>query len=214
MRPGTIYKYETACLPYNLPMLRNASRREFLRRTVLASSPLTFGGCSVQNAVIPQDSHQRFWAERLTGLERRRGQLIDPAVRNQLTNSPLNRLIRYRVSISDFFTMPERSAELLRGTLDLLIMRTLNLRSMHGSAIADRIAQVTNGTFQVKPGSLFPALHRIEQEGWIQGDWVTSAEGRRVRSYSLTRSGHRRMADEKKNWARIVHAMDQVLDSA
>ena len=79
--------------------------------------------------------------------------------------------------------MAERSAELLKGTLDLLIMRTLNLRAMHGSAIADRIAQVTNGTFQVKAGSLFPALHRMEQEGWTQGDWVESAEGRRVRSY-------------------------------
>ena len=110
--------------------------------------------------------------------------------------------------------MTERSAELLKGTLDLLIMRTLNLRAMHGSAIADRIAQVTNGTFQVKAGSLFPALHRMEQEGWIQGDWVESAEGRRVRSYSLTRSGRRQLAVEKENWTRIVQAMGQVLESA
>lgn len=110
--------------------------------------------------------------------------------------------------------MPERSAELLKGTLDLLILRTLNLRPMHGSAIADRIAQVTNGTFQVKAGSLFPALHRLEQEGWIQGGWVESAEGRRVRSYTLTRSGHRQLADEKENWTRIVEAMKQVLESA
>jgi PadR family transcriptional regulator len=110
--------------------------------------------------------------------------------------------------------MSERSAELLKGTLDLLIMRTLNLRAMHGSAIADRIAQVTNGTFQVKAGSLFPALHRMEQEGWIQGDWVESAEGRRVRSYTLTRSGRRQLAAVKGNWARIVQAMNQVLESA
>ncbi len=110
--------------------------------------------------------------------------------------------------------MPERSAELLKGTLDLLIMRTLNLRAMHGSAIADRIAQVTNGTFQVKAGSLFPALHRLEQEGWIQGDWVESAEGRRVRSYALTRSGRRQLAAEKEDWIRIVQAMNQVLESA
>ena len=109
--------------------------------------------------------------------------------------------------------MAERSAELLKGTLDLLIMRTLNVRAMHGSAIADRIAQVTNGTFQVKAGSLFPALHRMEQEGWIQGDWVESAEGRRVRSYTLTRSGHRQLAAEKENWTRIVQAMNQVLES-
>jgi transcriptional regulator len=110
--------------------------------------------------------------------------------------------------------MAERSAELLKGTLDLLIMRTLNVRAMHGSAIADRIAQVTNGTFQVKAGSLFPALHRMEQEGWIQGDWVESAEGRRVRSYTLTRSGRRQLAGEKENWTRIVQAMNQVLESA
>ncbi|HEX3877783.1 MAG TPA: PadR family transcriptional regulator [Bryobacteraceae bacterium] len=110
--------------------------------------------------------------------------------------------------------MPERSAELLKGTLDLLIMRTLNLRPMHGSAIADRIAAVTNGSFQVKAGSLFPALHRMEQEGWIEGNWVESAEGRRVRSYTLTRSGRRQLAAEKENWTRTVQAMNQVLESA
>ena len=110
--------------------------------------------------------------------------------------------------------MAERSAELLKGTLDLLIMRILSLRAMHGSAIADRVAQITNGTFQVKAGSLFPALHRMEQEGWIQGEWVESAEGRRVRSYTLTRSGRRQLAAEQQNWTRIVQAMNQVLESA
>ena len=110
--------------------------------------------------------------------------------------------------------MAERSTELLKGTLDLLIMRTLNLRPMHGSAIADRIAQVTNGIFQVKAGSLFPALHRMEQEGWIRGNWVESAEGRRTRSYTLTPSGRRQLAAEKENWTRIAQAMNQVLESA
>jgi transcriptional regulator len=110
--------------------------------------------------------------------------------------------------------MTERSAELLKGTLDLLIMRTLNLRAMHGFAIVDRIAQVTNGAFQVKAGSLFPALHRMEQEGWIQGDWVESEEGRRVRSYTLTRSGRRQLTALKENWVRIVQAMNQVRESA
>src|ERR1044072_2366818 len=106
--------------------------------------------------------------------------------------------------------MTERSSDMLKGTLDLLILRTLNLRALHGSAIADRIAQVTNGTFQVKAGSLFPALHRMEQEGWIQGDWMESAEGRRVRSYTLTGRGRRQLASEKENWTRIVQAMNQV----
>ena len=110
--------------------------------------------------------------------------------------------------------MADESAELLKGTLDLLILRTLNLRPMHGSAIADRVAQVTNGTFQVKAGSLFPALHRLEQAGFIQGEWVESPEGRRVRSYALTRDGRRQLAAEKANWARIVEAMSRVLESA
>jgi PadR family transcriptional regulator PadR len=110
--------------------------------------------------------------------------------------------------------MAERSAELLKGTLDLLILRTLNLHSMHGSAIADRIAQVTKGAFQVKAGSLFPALHRLEQEGWIQGEWVESAEGRRVRSYTLSRDGRRQLTKESENWTRIVQAMSRVLETA
>lgn len=110
--------------------------------------------------------------------------------------------------------MPERPIELLKGTLDLLILRSLDLRQMHGSAIADRIAQVTSGTFQVKAGSLFPALHRLEQEGWIEGEWQESTEGRRVRSYTLTPAGRRQLATEKKTWARIVHAMTALLESA
>jgi PadR family transcriptional regulator PadR len=110
--------------------------------------------------------------------------------------------------------MPEAAVELLKGTLDLLILRTLDLRPMHGSAIADRISQVTRGAFQVKAGSLFPALHRLEQEGWIEGEWRDSAEGRRIRSYALTRNGKRQLAAEKKTWTRIVKAMTALLESA
>jgi len=110
--------------------------------------------------------------------------------------------------------MPQPTLELLRGTLDLLILRTLALRPLHGSAIADRISQVTNGTFHVKAGSLFPALHRLEQEGWIEGAWQESAEGRRVRSYTLTRDGKRQLAAEKKAWERTVQAMNALLESA
>ena len=103
--------------------------------------------------------------------------------------------------------------QLLKGTLDLLILRTLEIRPMHGVAIADRIHQVTRGTFLVKPGSLFPALHRLEQEGWIAGQWQGSVEGRRVKSYSLTRAGRRQLATEKDTWQRIVGAMSEVLDA-
>jgi PadR family transcriptional regulator PadR len=110
--------------------------------------------------------------------------------------------------------MSEPTLELLKGTLDLLILRTLDLRAMHGSAIAERFFQVTHGAFQVKAGSLFPALHRLEQKGWIEGEWQESAEGRRVRSYTLTRDGRRQLAVEKKTWGRIVQAMTTLLESA
>lgn len=110
--------------------------------------------------------------------------------------------------------MPEPAIELLKGTLDLLILRTLDLRPMHGSAIAERISQITRGAFQVKAGSLFPALHRLEQQSWIEGEWQESAAGRRVRSYSLTRDGRRQLAVEKKTWTRIVQAMNALLESA
>jgi transcriptional regulator len=110
--------------------------------------------------------------------------------------------------------MPRPTIELLKGTLDLLILRTLDLRPMHGSAISERISQVTQGAFQVKAGSLFPALHRLEQEGWIEGEWQESEEGRRIRSYILTRDGKRQLAAEKKTWTRIVEAMNALLESA
>lgn len=103
--------------------------------------------------------------------------------------------------------------ELLKGTLDLLILRTLELEPRHGVAIADRIAQITRGTFQVKPGSLFPALHRLEQHGFVSGEWSTTQEGRRAKVYRLTPSGQRRLSAEKKQWSRIVFAIGQVLES-
>ncbi|MBL8233578.1 MAG: PadR family transcriptional regulator [Bryobacterales bacterium] len=110
--------------------------------------------------------------------------------------------------------MTEPSLELLKGTLDLLILRTLDLRPMHGSAIAERMAQVTHGAFQVKAGSLFPALHRLEQEGLIKGKWEESAEGRRVRTYKLTRDGRKQLSVEKQTWTRTVQAITALLESA
>ena len=86
--------------------------------------------------------------------------------------------------------------DLVKGTLGLLILRTLELEPRHGVAIADRIAQITRGTFQVKAGSLFPALHRLEQEGAITGEWTVSG-GRRTKSYRLTPAGRRMLAAEK-----------------
>ena len=103
--------------------------------------------------------------------------------------------------------------ELMKGTLDLLILKTLDLEPRHGISIADRIAQITNGTFMVKAGSLFPALHRLEQNGFIDGEWGQSAEGRRVKAYRLTAAGRRKLTAETKAWSRIVLAMGQVLES-
>ena len=101
--------------------------------------------------------------------------------------------------------------DLLRGTLDLLILRTLALRPLHGVAIADRIRQVTGGTFSVQAGSLFPALHRLEQDGWIAGEWTTTDGGRRAKGYTLTAAGRRQLTAETRQWERIVAAVGQVL---
>src|SRR5258705_1753463 len=87
-----------------------------------------------------------------------------------------------------------QKTDLLRGTLDLLILRTLDLQPLHGIAIADRIRQVTKGVFDVQAGSLFPALHRLEQEGWIVGEWTTTSDRRRVRSYVLTATARRQLS--------------------
>ncbi|HYB96725.1 MAG TPA: PadR family transcriptional regulator [Vicinamibacterales bacterium] len=103
--------------------------------------------------------------------------------------------------------------EILKGTLALLILRTLELEPRHGVSIADRIAQITKGTFAVKAGSLFPALHRLEQEGFIAGEWSLNDAGRRVKLYRLTTPGRQQLAAEKKQWARIVSAIGLVLDS-
>jgi transcriptional regulator len=109
--------------------------------------------------------------------------------------------------------MATRQTELLKGTLDLLILKTLALEPRHGVGVADRIAQTTRGTFQVKPGSLFPALHRLEQEGFISGDWSTTPDGHRAKYYRITAAGQRQLTAEKKHWARIVVAIGQILET-
>ena len=109
--------------------------------------------------------------------------------------------------------MGKQSAELLKGTLDLLILKTLELQPQHGVAIAERIAQITRGTFLVKPGSLFPALHRLEAEDFISGQWGETSEGRRVKVYTLSRAGRKQLGIEKRNWGRITLAIGRVLES-
>jgi len=104
-----------------------------------------------------------------------------------------------------------KQVELLQGTLDLLILRTLDLQPLHGVAISDRIEQVTRGVFVVGPGSLFPALHRLAEQGWIEGRWNESENKRRVKVYALTKIGRSRLAAETRNWHKIFTAMNQVL---
>jgi PadR family transcriptional regulator len=107
--------------------------------------------------------------------------------------------------------MAKRQTEIMKGTLDLLVLKTLALEPRHGVGVADRIEQITNGTFQVKPGSLFPALHRLEQEGFIAGEWSVTPDGHRAKYYRITAAGQRQLAEEKKNWARVSVAIGQIL---
>src|SRR5437660_4315665 len=100
---------------------------------------------------------------------------------------------------------------LLQGTLDVLILKALALDQMHGLGISRRIAQVTGGTFQVKPGSLFPALHRMEEAGWLASSWGESENNRRAKFYRLTAVGRRQLKQETDLWARISAAMARAL---
>lgn len=102
-------------------------------------------------------------------------------------------------------------AELLQGTLDLLILKTLALEPMHGWGIAQRIQQVSNDALQVGQGSLYPALHRLEYKGWIHADWGASENNRRAKFYSLTRSGEKQLATEMEDWDRLTAAIALVL---
>ena len=101
----------------------------------------------------------------------------------------------------------------MKGTLPLLVLKTLALEPRHGVGVADRIQQITRGTFQVSPGSLFPVLHRLEQEDFIVGEWSVTPEGRRARYYRITPAGSRKLASEKKQWARVALAIGQILEA-
>lgn len=109
--------------------------------------------------------------------------------------------------------MGRGKADLLRGTLDLLILKTLTLEPMHGLGISRRIEQTTQGVFQVQAGSLFPALKRLEQEGWIEGEWGESENNRRAKYYQLTTAGKRRLGEETDNWAQVAVAITRVLEA-
>lgn len=109
--------------------------------------------------------------------------------------------------------MTSRQTELLKGTLDLLILKTLALEPRHGVGVADRIGQLTGGTFRIGAGSLFPALHRLEQRGFIAGEWGTTPDGHRAKYYRLTPAGQRALTAETRQWAKVAGAIGRVLEA-
>ena len=110
--------------------------------------------------------------------------------------------------------MSQEQTALLQGTLDLLILKSLALEPMHGLGIARRVEQMTSGTFQVKPGSLFPALHRMEEEGWLTSVWGESENNRKAKYYRITKAGRKQLETETERWGRISVAITQALASS
>lgn len=108
----------------------------------------------------------------------------------------------------------QKKTDVLQGTLDLLILKTLTLEPMHGWAITQRIQQISRDVLQVQQGSLYPALHRLENEGWIDSEWAVSEKGRQAKYYRLTRKGRRQLETELANWERISEAIARVLQTA
>ena len=104
-----------------------------------------------------------------------------------------------------------KPSDLVQGTLDLLILKTISLQAMHGWAIAKRIQQISSEVLQVQQGSLYPALHRLEQQGWIKAKWAESETGRRAKFYSLTGAGRKQMEYETDNWNRLSAAINLVV---
>jgi len=107
-----------------------------------------------------------------------------------------------------------KPTDLVQGTLDLLILKTIALEPKHGWAIAKRIQQVSQEVLQVQQGSLYPALHRLEQQGWIQSEWAETETGRSAKMYALTRAGREQLERELANWSRLSSAINLVVETA
>jgi len=107
-----------------------------------------------------------------------------------------------------------KPSDLVQGTLDLLILKTIALQPKHGWAIAKRIQQISNEALQVQQGSLYPALHRLEQQAWIKANWAETDTGRRAKFYSLTRAGRKQLEKELANWDRLSSAINLVVRTA
>ena len=107
--------------------------------------------------------------------------------------------------------MAPSKSDLLQGTLDVLVLKTLSAGAMHGWGISQRIQQLSEDVLEVNQGSLYPALHRLEEKGWISAEWGNSENNRRARFYSLTRLGRRQLAEETESWERFAAAVGRVL---
>lgn len=110
--------------------------------------------------------------------------------------------------------MSKQRSDLLQGTLDLLILKTLALEPMHGWGITQRIQQISEGALQVNQGSLYPALVRLEQQGWIASEWGTSENNRQAKYYALTKTGRKQLKEERDNWKRVSTAIEQILQAS
>jgi PadR family transcriptional regulator, regulatory protein PadR len=110
--------------------------------------------------------------------------------------------------------MPDHGLDLPQGTLDLLILRTLNLGPNHGWAISERIHQVSSKVLQIQQGSLYPALHRLERRGWIKSRWGASENNRKAKFYELTRAGRKQLEAEESAWKKLAAAVAQILETA
>jgi PadR family transcriptional regulator, regulatory protein PadR len=104
-------------------------------------------------------------------------------------------------------------ATLLQGTLDLLILKALSAGELHGLGVSRRIEQITGGTFVVQPGSLFPALHRLEESGWLSSEWEASENNRRAKYYRLTKTGRKQLGEETAQWNKIALAIARALET-
>ena len=107
-----------------------------------------------------------------------------------------------------------KPSDLVQGTLDLLILKTISLEPKHGWAIAKRIQQISNEVLQVQQGSLYPALHRLERRGWIKAKWGASDNNRRAKFYELTKTGRKQLETEESEWKKLAAAVAQVLETA
>ena len=110
--------------------------------------------------------------------------------------------------------MEQEKAEVLKGTLDMLILKVVALGSIHGYAISQRIQQISRDFFQIPEGSLYPALHRLEDRGWLQAKWEETETGREAKFYSLTRAGKKRLSAQMVNWERLSDAVALILSTA